>query len=302
VLGYLTAWAAGEDLPLAAALNAAGGQMKSSAAIVPAGVGGDISMFSSDTTAAAIDINGYFSPSDPNGLAFYPTPTCILGMFGAYTGYTLNIPVNDPCGAPSNAAAYSINARVWQDDGTLPGSLTIWPEGQQHPDLPTASTSPFEYYVDKSALVPAGWSGGLSVLTTDEIEFWILVHGYFGPPGPGGLFFYPLRPCRLEDTRQREGFQLLEASYFHVDATAKGCGVPDNADALALNVTVLSGGAGTQARLYSSLQSANFWELQTYQGRIANNMGIVQTSGGTFYVNTPGFTHVVIDVSGYFAP
>ena len=48
-LGYLTAWPAGQARPLAASLNALTGAITANAAIVPAGTGGSIDVFASDT-------------------------------------------------------------------------------------------------------------------------------------------------------------------------------------------------------------------------------------------------------------
>src|SRR5262249_14628336 len=68
-LGFLTLWAAGQTRPVASTLNSIDGRVKSNAAIVPAGAGGAVSVFASNTTDVILDINGYFIPaSDPAGL------------------------------------------------------------------------------------------------------------------------------------------------------------------------------------------------------------------------------------------
>jgi hypothetical protein len=59
---YLTAFPAGDTLPNASSLNAPNGGVVASAAIVSAGTGGAVSVFSSDLTDLIIDINGYFAP------------------------------------------------------------------------------------------------------------------------------------------------------------------------------------------------------------------------------------------------
>jgi hypothetical protein len=61
-LGYLTAFPAGNSLPVAASLNALTGGVVASAAIVPAGTSGAISVYAMDTTDLVIDIDGYFGP------------------------------------------------------------------------------------------------------------------------------------------------------------------------------------------------------------------------------------------------
>jgi hypothetical protein len=61
-----------------ATLNSIDGRVKSSAAIVPAGANGAVSMFATDTTDVILDINGYFvAGSNASALAFYP-----LALYG----------------------------------------------------------------------------------------------------------------------------------------------------------------------------------------------------------------------------
>jgi hypothetical protein len=61
-LGFVTAWPAGQPLPLAATVNAPLGNVVGSAAIVPAGTNGDIDVYANAPTDLVIDINGYFAP------------------------------------------------------------------------------------------------------------------------------------------------------------------------------------------------------------------------------------------------
>jgi hypothetical protein len=62
VLGFLTAYPAGEGLPVAATLNAGTGGVVAAATLVPAGTGGAVSVYASGNTDLLIDISGYFGP------------------------------------------------------------------------------------------------------------------------------------------------------------------------------------------------------------------------------------------------
>jgi DNA-binding beta-propeller fold protein YncE len=75
-LGYLTVWPAGQPRPVASTLNSVDGRIKANAAIVPAGAGGDISIYATDTTNVIVDVNGYFAPVTGSTLAFYPLAPC----------------------------------------------------------------------------------------------------------------------------------------------------------------------------------------------------------------------------------
>jgi hypothetical protein len=62
VLSYLTTWPTGGAQPLVSTLNAFAGQVVANAAIVPAGTGGSIEVYVTNTTDLVIDTNGYFGP------------------------------------------------------------------------------------------------------------------------------------------------------------------------------------------------------------------------------------------------
>ena len=66
-LGFITAWPTGQSQPGASSLNAPTGTVTANAAIVPAGVGGAISVFASNSTDLVIDVNGYFAPMATGG-------------------------------------------------------------------------------------------------------------------------------------------------------------------------------------------------------------------------------------------
>ena len=50
--------------------------MIANAAIVPAGVGGDVDVFATNNTDLVIDINGYFAPPGTGGLSLYNLTPC----------------------------------------------------------------------------------------------------------------------------------------------------------------------------------------------------------------------------------
>jgi uncharacterized repeat protein (TIGR01451 family) len=61
-LGFITVWPTGVDKPLVSTLNALDGQITANALIVPAGTGGTVSVFTTNTTQVIFDISGYFAP------------------------------------------------------------------------------------------------------------------------------------------------------------------------------------------------------------------------------------------------
>ena len=75
-LSYLTVWPTGQTRPTVSTLNDALGRTIANAAIVPAGTGGDVSVFSTNDTDLIIDINGYFAPAGTGGLSLYTVAPC----------------------------------------------------------------------------------------------------------------------------------------------------------------------------------------------------------------------------------
>lgn len=75
-LGYLSVWPAGQSQPLVSTLNAPTGTLTANAAIVPAGSGGAIDLFVTNTTNMVIDVNGYFAPAGTGGLSLYTLAPC----------------------------------------------------------------------------------------------------------------------------------------------------------------------------------------------------------------------------------
>jgi plastocyanin len=84
-----------------------------------------------------------------------------------------------------------------------------------------------------------------------------------------------------------------------------GCGVPANAGAYALNITVVPRGVLQFLTIWPADQPQPFVStLNSFQGAIVANAAIVPASAadGSVKVFTSDASDVVIDVNGYFAP
>ena len=219
-LGYLTVWPAGQTRPLASTLNSVDGRVKANAAIVPAGTGGQVSIYATDTTNVIVDVNGYFTPPTGSTLAFYPLPPCRvadtrksnfppgLGPPSLTGGQERQFPILNAattCNIPtSGVAAYSLNFTV-VPSGPL-GFLTVWPTGQARPTVSTLNDV-LGRVIANAAIVVAGTSGEVSAYPTSGTDLIIDINGYFAPAGTGGLSLYAVTPCRALDTRHGGGGQ-----------------------------------------------------------------------------------------------
>jgi Phosphate-induced protein 1 conserved region len=310
-LGFLTAFPCGQPLPLASTLNSGDGRVKAAAAIVPAGTNGAVCFFVTNDTELVLDINGYFVPnSDVTALAFYPVAPCRLVdtrlATGSLGGPSLvgnaarTFPVlSGPCNLPATARAYSMNFTA-VPKGFL-GFLTTWPAGQAQPLVSTLNAVTGTITAN-SAIVPAGTSGDVSVFVTDNADLVIDVNGYFAPPGTGGLSLYALTPCRVLDTRNSPG-RPASSGTIDVSVMLSGCGAPAAAQSFVLNATVVPPGPfgflalwpqGTPQPLVSTLNAID--------GSVTSNLAIVPTTNGQISSFASNPVHLVLDISGYFAP
>src|SRR5205823_13153003 len=114
--------------------------------------------------------------------------------------------------------------------------------------------------------------------------------------------FFPLTPCRVLDTRNPAGSPPFSGTR-NVDVTASGCGAPLSAQAYVMNATAVPPGPlgfltlwpqGTAQPLVSTLNAGD--------AAITSNMAIVPTINGSISAFASDSTHLVLDISGYFAP
>lgn len=324
---FLTIWPTGSPMPLVSTLNAMDGLPVANAAIVPAGTNGSVSVYVYANADVMIDVSGYFAlPNAPQASAFYPVAPCRIadtrsvggsgktGPFGppqmsGHSTRTFPIP-SSSCGIPGTAEAYSLNVTVVPPKAL--SYLTAWPAGLPLPNTTTLNSSNGTI-VANAAIVPAGAGGGISVYVSNTTDVVIDINGYFGPPGPGSQYFYPLAPCRIVDTRAVGGSgitgvfgppQMKGQVSRDFPIPSSPCHIPTTALAYSLNMTVVPPGylaflttwpAGEPMPLVSTLNDLT--------GKILANAAIVPAGAAgaiSVYVYNP--TDLVIDTNGYFAP
>ncbi len=123
------------------------------------------------------------------------------------------------------------------------------------------------------------------------------------------LRYFSLPPCRLVDTRGATsslGGPALQAGIDRSFTVSGVCGIPPEAQALALNVTVVGGTSGGHLRFFAgstprpTASTVNFQAGQTRANNAVVNLG----AGGVLTVfdgQPSGSVHCLLDVSGYFA-
>jgi YVTN family beta-propeller protein len=317
-LGYLTLWPTGVDQPLVSTLNSPDGRVKANAAIVPAGYQGAVSAYVTDTTDIILDIDGYFTAPTQQTYEFYPLAPCRVidtrGLVGDLGGPFLHggrndgshrdFPVRESQCIPANAnvAAYSMNFTVVPHTSRHPlGYLTVWPQGADQPVVSTLN-NPTGTVVANAAIVPSGTDGGISVFAYDDTDMIADINGYFGPAGQGGLSFHPSGSCRSYDSRINHGQPFQGTRRLNI--VNSPCLPPVNAQGYVFNATVVpANGPMGYLTLWPDGQGMPLVStLNAYDGLVTSNMAIVPNDNGSIDAYADGLTHLILDISGYFAP
>jgi len=322
---YLTAWPTGLATPATTTLNSPNGAVVGNAAIVTAGTSGAISLLASNKTDVVIDINGYFAPPTPQGLAFYPVTPCRVADTRTGSGFskgfgspslvgggTRNFAVQSSnCGIPSTAEAYSMRMTVVAP-GPL-GYLTTWPAGQPMPVVATLNALGGGV-IGNQAIVPAGAKGAISVFVTNNTDLVIDINGYFGPPGnPGAIYFYPLTPCRVANTQKGSGFSggfgppsMVGGVSRVFPMLSSSCIIPSSALAYSVNMTVVVPANNGLGYLTAWPTGQAFPVAATLNattgGTVAAGALVPAGTSGSISVFASNATDLIIDIAGYFGP
>ncbi|MDQ3642623.1 MAG: hypothetical protein M3450_14435 [Actinomycetota bacterium] len=320
---YLTVWPTGQERPLASNLNFAPGVSVPNLVIARVGTGGKVSMYNNaGTVNVAADVQGYFL-GDATGSTYVPlAPARVLdtrngtgGISGPVgPGSTIELKVTDAGGVPAaGGTAVALNVTATNVSGAE-SYLTVWPSGSSRP---LASNLNFikDQTVPNLVIARVGEGGKVSIYNNlGNVDVVADTQGYFAAPVasgtvPPGSQYFPTTPARILDTRDGTGVpggatgQLGTASTLDLQVRGAG-GVPDNATAVVLNVTVTGSPGppsyltvyptGTERPLASNL---NFVAEQTVPNLVIARIG----SGGkvTIY-NNLGSTFVIGDVQGWF--
>ena len=186
-LGYLEVWPTGFEPPSpVSTLNNPTGTTVANAAIVPAGNNGEITVYGSNDTDLAIDINGYFASPNGGGLQLYTTTPCRVidtrnvGNGQPFMG-VLSPPVNvtaSPCGILGTAQAYVFNATV-VPPGAMP-YLTLWPDGEGQPAVSTLNALD-GFVTSNMAVVPNHGDGKIDAYAQGLTQLILDISAYFAP-------------------------------------------------------------------------------------------------------------------------
>jgi hypothetical protein len=153
-----------------------------------------------------------------------------------------------------------------------------------------------------AAIVPAGTNGSIDAYGSNDTDLLIDINGYFAAAGPGGLSLNNLALCRVLDTRLPAGSPPIGATNdFQVFASA--CNIPSTAQVFVLNATAIPVGPLYFLTLWPLGQGQPAAStLNAPDGALTSDMVIVAGSTGWISAFLTNPAHLLLDISGYFAP
>jgi hypothetical protein len=178
-LNYLTTWPTGQPQPNVSTLNSSTGAVTANAAIVPAGSGGEVSVFVYDDADVILDVNGYFAAPATGGLSLYTTTPCraLDTRPTAFNG-TIAVSVEGGTCAPlSTAQAYVLNATVVPQGPLV--YLTLWPDGGAQPNVSTLNADDGAI-TSNMAIVPTN-NGSIDAFSDGTTNLILDLSSYFAP-------------------------------------------------------------------------------------------------------------------------
>jgi subtilase family serine protease len=178
-LGYLTIWPTGATQPVVSTLNSYSGGVVANASIVPAGTSGQVSVYVSDASDVVMDINGYFAPPGPGGLALYTVAPCraldTRTAAGAFTGVLAVNIKGSTCAPPATAQAYVLNATVVPAHPL--GYLSLWPDTETQPLVSTLNA--IDGAVTSNMAIVPTLNGSIDAYSTDPTDLILDISSYF---------------------------------------------------------------------------------------------------------------------------
>ncbi len=314
--GYASVFPCGEAVPNASNLNFAAGQTVPNAVVAKVGAGGKICVFAEVPLQLLVDVNGYVPAGSTVGslsparlLDSRPGGGTVDGQLAGIgqrpAGSVTEVPVAGRAGVPGDASAVVLNVTVVQ--ALTGGYASVYPCGQP---VPNASNLNFAagQTVPNAVVAKVGAGGKVCVFAEVPFDLLVDVNGFV----PAGSTVGSLSPARLLDSRSGgatvdgalAGIGVRGAGSITEVAVAGRGGVPANATAVVLNVTVVQALAGGYASVFPcgeavpNASNLNFAAGQTVPNAVVAKVG----AGGKVCVFAEVPVHLLVDVNGYVGP
>jgi alpha-tubulin suppressor-like RCC1 family protein len=300
---YVTAFPSDANLPVVSNLNLAPGETRANLVTVAVGSARAVGLYNNagDTHLVA-DLAGYYTTGSGSLFTARQAERVLATHAGPGGTAVVDLTARVP------ASATSVVVTVTGANSTGDTFLTAWPTGTTRPLASTVNVAPGKTNPNL-ATVTLGAGRRISVYNNaGDIDVLVDLAGFYSPEF--GAAFVPVTPSRVLDTRDGTGTFGNEARPLAPGEHATvhpGTAVPDDAVALAVNLTGIQPTASTFVsawlRQWDSVPTTS--NLNLAPGQTAANLAVVPTRsqypGQGFYLyNNAGDTHVAGDLAGYF--
>ena len=189
--GFVTVYPCGDARPLASNLNFVAGQTVPNQVISKVGAGGQVCLYSNETTHMVADIGGYFGPDSTYvsllparlletraGPGFATVDGAFFGGGLVPRGGTVQLQVTNRGGVPANAGTVVLNVTATQAAGA--GFVTVYPCGETQP-VASSLNYVSGQSVPNSVLAKVGAGGTVCLFVSEATNLVADVDGYFPP-------------------------------------------------------------------------------------------------------------------------
>ncbi len=307
----------GSTRPLASNVNYFAGDVVPNAVLAKVGTGGKVCIYTLAGTDIVADVNGYVPAGGSLGTVVParlletrsgPNNKTIDHLFEGIgrrgVGTTLELQVTGRGGVPNDADAVMLN--VTAVFPAAPGFLTVFPCGSTRP-----LASNVNYFagdvVPNAVLAKVGTGGKVCIYTLAGTDIVADVNGYVPAGGSSGTVV----PARLLETRSGPNNKTIDHLFegigrrgvgttLELQVTGRG-GVPNDADAVMLNVTAVFPAAPGFLTVFpcgSTRPLAS--NVNYFAGDVVPNAVLAKVgTGGKVCIYTLAGTDIVADVNGY---
>ena len=301
--GYLTAYPCGTPRPNVSAVQAIGGRAVAGMAVVPLGASGTICIFSSTNTELVVDLFGWYAPDA--GVPYEPMTAVRLkdtrGGAMPAAGSIVHVPVVKPGGAPAGATAAALTVHVTDASGV--GYATVYPCSATVPvvsSINTVTGSSVTNHVEVSLSA----TGEVCVFVSTAMHVIVDLSGWYGAAAT--TEFFAVDPFRAVDTRDGTGLSGAFTAGSNRAVTLAGTGglpAASTVKAVMAEVTAVAPSATGYLTVHPCLPAVPGLSMVRYTpgANFANPVASPDDASGRWCIAASAATHVLVDVSGYFA-
>jgi hypothetical protein len=318
--GHARVFPKGEALPNASSLNFTAGTAIPNLVVVKVGSEGSVSIYNAaGNTHFIVDVTGYFpsvdgyAPLSPTRLVDTRAGGLTVDHVNEATGavgpeQSLVVPVLNRGGVPASGVS-AVVLNVTAVAPTSGGHLRVYPTGDPLPNVSNLNFSAGKT-IPNLVIAKVGVDGSVSIYNAAGFTHLVVdVAGYF----PEGTGYSSLSPSRLVDTRasgqtidnlnQGTGAVGPEQS-LNIPVLGRG-GVPaTGVTSVVVNVTAVAPTSGGHLRVYPAgealpnTSNVNFSAGTTIPNLVVAKVG---ADGSIRIYNAAGYSHIIVDVAGYFS-